>query len=263
MVVLSSMVDKGKGTQPLSPPLPPLPPMVELKTFIEMGGEEKEKSGVILNNIRNQKRNKRLEEQCIFPTHIPSTAHCDITPMLSLISNHINENHINENMMNQNNNTHRTALNDMKKVASLCASYKNIVLQNQNEFQYKRAVYINNKQKEASRSDMLNEEVESEVAVSNNQLPPRPEVTQYTDLTPMENQMMARIHDANYNLCLAKATCPDRTDKLLSCWKQSDPQVVNYAQENGIEGMICMEERNAVERCVGLSVQRVMKDIIL
>ena len=221
-----------------------------------MGGRERKE----WSHTQYQKRNKRLEDQCLFPTHIPSTAHCDISPMLSLMSNHINENV----MMNQNNNTHRTALNDMKKLASLCASYKNIALQNQNEFQYKRAVYLNNKQKEASRSDMLNNEVESEVvAVSNNQLPPRPEVTQYTDLTPMENQMMARIHDANYNLCLAKATCPYRTDKLLSCWKQSDPRGENVARENGIEGMICMEEREAVERCVGLSVQRVMKDIIL
>jgi hypothetical protein len=37
---------------------------------------------------------------------------------------------------------------------------------------------------------------------------------------------------------------------------------VKLLAEQGLGHLMCMEEREAVERCIGLSVQRVMKDII-
>jgi hypothetical protein len=77
-----------------------------------------------------------------------------------------------------------------------------------------------------------------------------------------ENYAMAKIHGSNYALCLAAAACPDRAERMVSCWAGADPRVVGMMERHGMGRYICSEERKAVERCVGGVVQKAMKDIL-
>ena len=216
------------------PPPPPSPPIEEEPTFIEKW-ERQSKS-----QSKNSKR-VYLEKQCRFPNHIPQSAHCNIDPLLSLISNHIDD-HIDDNVSNDTN--YRSPMNDMRKVASLCSTYKTAAKQNKQEFQYKRAIQ---------------QQIEP---IDDDEVPPPPHTSMYTNLSMAENFALAKIHGANYNLCLAKAICPDRTNRLLSCWQRTDINIVKRMHEDGIAGLICLEEKEAVERCIGNGVQKIMKDIL-
>jgi hypothetical protein len=91
---------------------------------------------------------------------------------------------------------------------------------------------------------------------------PPPFHPEYTPLTLPENFLLSKIHSANYNVCLAHASCPQLSSQLLACWKRSDPTWVQHMQQHGLEQYICTEERMAVERCVGRRVQNAMKDIL-
>ena len=237
------------------PPPPPPPPAIEdgdhkarQPSFIEQWiAKEKSKSPPSVNN--NNKR-EYYEKQCLFPNHIPLAAHFDISPMIALISDHHLETGSDDtddtsDLSNGQTQQHRSALDDVRKVASLCAaSYKTIAIQNHKEFQYKKA-----KQQLEQQADASEEK----------ELPPQPTPSIYTDLSLPENFLMRNIHRANYNICLANATCPDQTEKLLKCWKSADKNWVKVASSFEY---ICMDEREAVERCLGLGVQRVMKDIL-
>lgn len=196
---------------------------------------------------------------------------CNADPLLSLISQHnLDNNGIGTDTSGGSSSqddksinsegryttpTHRTALDDMRQIASLCSTYKTRAIVNNNEFRYKRA-----KLKERQRQEKSNN-TESTDAFKSTQSPP-PYHSEYTHLALAENFLLAKIHGANYNLCLAKATCPDRTSRLLKCWKSVDPQLLKMMEQEGMEDFICMQEREAVERCIGLGVQRVMKDIL-
>ena len=81
-------------------------------------------------------------------------------------------------------------------------------------------------------------------------------------MKPAENALLSKIHEANYNLCLANAVCPKRTGRLLSCWEKMNPRAAKIMAQQGLDHFVCLQEREAVERCIGLSVQKVMKDII-
>ena len=215
------------------PPPPPSPPIVEEPTFIEKWSDKERQSK---SQSKNSKR-VYLEKQCRFPSHIPQSAHCNIDPLLSLISNHIDD-QSDDNISNDTN--YRSPLNDMQKVASLCSTYKTAAIQNKQEFQYKRSI-----QQQTEQTDEVS--------------PPH---TMYTSLSMAENSALTKIHGANYNLCLAKAICPDRTNRLLTCWQRTDINLVKRMHEDGISGLICLEEKEAVERCIGNGVQRIMKDIL-
>ena len=221
----------------VSPPPPPSPPVEEGPTFIDKW-TDKDKERQSKSQSKNRKR-VYLEKQCQFPSHIPQSSHCNIDPLLSLISNHIDD-QSDDNISNDTIN-YRSPLDDMQKVASLCSTYKTAAIQNNQEFQYKRAM-----QQQTEQTDEVSP----------------PHTSMYTNLSMAENFALAKIHGANYNLCLAKAICPDRTNRLLTCWQRTDINLVKRMHEDGISGLICLEEKEAVERCIGNGVQRIMKDIL-
>ena len=131
---------------------------------------------------------------------------------------------------------------------------------NNNEFQYKRAMHIREKLKEEQSKD-TNSNGENEDSTDMPKPTPPPQ-SEYTPLSLSENYFMMKAHNANYNMCLANATCPSQMKRLVTCWNGLDPQWVKLMQEQGIDNYICLQEREAIEHCVGLSVQRVMKDIL-
>lgn len=189
----------------------------------------------------NQSKQQWFSKQCLFPTYINEAAMFDTSPLLSLLHDHgIGS----DDSALSHPSDKQTTIDEMRKIANLCANYKTRAIQNRKEFEYKRATVAKEKQVETK-------------------LPPKPpDHPEFTPLKPAENLLLAKIHGTNYNLCLARAVCPQRTNGLLSCWKSTDPRVVKLLAEQGLGHLMCMEEREAVERCIGLSVQRVMKDII-
>jgi len=274
--------------QPLPPPPPPPPtkgePTKQQPTFIEQWlKEEKEKSP-------KAKTRQYYYEQCMFPRHVPSKAMPDVDPTLSLIFHHGEEQTTSnsdgaKDVGGSMSPTHRTALDDFRKVVSLCATYKDRSIANHKEFRYKRAIKLKEKQMREEQN-MIDATTADDAAESNTTLsnkttatadvpakqakqqsapptPPRPpDHSEYTPLPIGGNHYLSKIHEVNYNLCLANAACPERTKRLTRCWKRVDPRTMKAMEEQGMESFVCSEEREAVERCVGLSVQRVMKDIL-
>mmetsp|Transcript_40608 Transcript_40608/g.74242 ORF Transcript_40608/g.74242 Transcript_40608/m.74242 type:complete len:290 (-) Transcript_40608:102-971(-) len=285
-------------TATLPPPPPPPPPAMEEEpssqqpTFLAQW-LEKEKHKSPPETKRDY--SEYYANQCLFPIHIPETAMCDVTPILSLLSRlgesddggidssdaKVSNNGISSsstsqekkstNIMSNNENmtpAHRSALDDMRKIASLCATYKDRAVLNRDEYHYKRAKLIKEQQllqeqQNATATDTDNN-VKSDKSAANasNTPSPPPHHPEYTPLPLAGNFLLANIHGMNYNTCLANATCPDRTRRLLTCWESADPQWVKRMEQHGMEGYVCLEEREAVERCVGRSVQRVMKDVL-
>eukprot|EP00578_Thalassiosira_sp_NH16_P000726 CAMPEP_0181138604 /NCGR_PEP_ID=MMETSP1071-20121207/34336_1 /TAXON_ID=35127 /ORGANISM="Thalassiosira sp., Strain NH16" /LENGTH=259 /DNA_ID=CAMNT_0023225453 /DNA_START=129 /DNA_END=908 /DNA_ORIENTATION=+ len=245
------------------PPPPPPPPAIEDRpsassrpAFIEQW-LEKEKTPT------TNKINKRqyLEKQCLFPSYIPEAAMVDVEPMIGLISHHVEES---DGGDITDSTHHRTALDNVRKIASLCATYKSRAAMNHKEVQYKRAIILKEKRRlEEHSSDLAPENVDSSETSESIPLPSKPPY--HPDFTPLslgENYGVAKIAGANYNLCLANAICPARTRRLLTCWESLDTQWVKIVQQQGMDRLICLEEREAVERCMGMGVQRVMKDIL-
>lgn len=260
------------------PPPPPPPPAIEEKpsnqpTFMEHWLEKNASPPI----NRSKQLREYLGKQCLFPTHIPYAIMCDVKPMHSLIANHISKESDGDDdsdsatdvNIDQNIPTHRSPLDDMRKIASLCASYKTRSIVNYNEFQHKRSIQLIEQQREQQSTTEDDTDSSSEnianppnkAAITSMPTPP-PYHPEYTQLSLRQNAHLSKIHSANYNLCLANAVCPDRMRRLVSCWKGLDPRLVKMMKDEGIEAMICLEEKEAVERCVGLGVQRVMKDIL-
>eukprot|EP00984_Skeletonema_dohrnii_P032962 scaffold28185_cov121-Skeletonema_dohrnii-CCMP3373.AAC.3 len=226
----------------LRPPPPPPPPPSESKdeTFIDGWLQQKSKQLPSSENIQ-RKRQQWYSKQCLFPTHITESSMVDTSPLLSLLHDHAIES---DDSSLRHPSDKQTTVDEMRKIASLCATYKTTAIQNKQEFEYKRAVIAKERQSEI-------------------ELPAKPpDHPEFTPLKPAENVLLAKIHGTNYNLCLARAVCPQRTNNFLKCWKSTDPRVVKALAEQGLDQLMCMEEREAVERCIGQSVQKIMKDII-
>jgi hypothetical protein len=138
-----------------------------------------------------------------------------------------------------------TSIDEIRKIASLCSHYKSIAGKNRQELEYKQAKAAEEKQNIETRT-----------------IPDQPPHSEFTKMKPAENALLSKIHEANYNLCLANAVCPKRTGRLLSCWEKMNPRAAKIMAQQGLDHLVCVQEREAVERCIGLSVQKVMKDII-
>jgi hypothetical protein len=74
-----------------------------------------------------------------------------------------------------------------------------------------------------------------------------------------EEKARAIIHEMNYKFCLSQVSCPERMNRLASCWGSTGPVLIKQATEAGQEGLICLNEREGVERCSGALVQRLMR----
>lgn len=314
------------------PPPPPAPPQIPSQkeqrhpnpTFIEqwlVDNEKRKKNqkAASSSNISAEKKNinnKReyFERQCLFPRHIPQSAMCNIEPMLYLIHDFHADANYNKITKTSNVGTSpitnaavtTAAWDDIRQIASHCATYKSRAEQNHIEFQHKRAVKIRQQQHHQKQSSTpsaisieknnldppssdistststssIHSNTSIPVADSDNSAPtttstiptkqrhlhpapqPPPFHPEYTPLTLPENFLLSKIHSANYNVCLAHASCPQLSSQLLACWKRSDPTWVQHMQQHGLEQYICTEERMAVERCVGRRVQNAMKNIL-
>lgn len=261
-------------TFPPSPPPPP--PLIEVQppiqsTFIEQWLDTAE--------VKSPRKTEReyteyFARQFLFPRYIPQSVLCNVDPILNLISHHVREsdgdngNRKKGQLANITSEEkipeQRTALDDLREIVSLCATYKSRSVLNRNEFHHKRAMMLKEKQVR-DQSSIVAYNVSSSPGDPQSMIStpsPPPYHAEYTPLKLQENFLLAKIHAANYNLCLANAICPDRMQRLLSCWRGSDPQWVKTMEKQGMESYVCLDERGAVERCVGLGVQRVMKDIL-
>ena len=237
---------KGAALKPLPPP--PLPRGSdgenegdEGPTFIDrLYTEEK-----LQAETRRQDKQAKYTSQCLFPSHIPRSLHCKNESLLSLVSkfDELREGREDEQLCPN------TATSDFKDVISLCSTYKTRALKNRDEFEFKKAKL--QQQKQAAEG----------VDTAEIDLPAQPQASEFTSLSAQENSLLASIHAANYNLCLGNAICPDRTAKLMTCWRRTDSRVIQQLKERRLDRFVCWEERKAVERCLGNSVQRVMKDI--
>ena len=74
-----------------------------------------------------------------------------------------------------------------------------------------------------------------------------------------EEKARAIIMDMNYKFCQNQVSCPERMNRLATCWSAFGPVVIKKFTEAGQEGLICKSEREAVERCSGGLVQRLMR----
>ena len=78
-------------------------------------------------------------------------------------------------------------------------------------------------------------------------------------LTYEEEKARSIIMDMNHKFCQNQVSCPERMDRLVTCWGAFGPVVIKKYSEAGQEGLICKSEREAVERCSGGLVQRLMR----
>ncbi len=222
------------------PPPPPPPPESKNETFIDNFLQQNSKK---LPNAEERKRQRQqwYYDQCLFPSYITESAMADTSPLLSLMRDHGIES---DDSSLTRPSDKQTTVDEIRKIASLCANYKSSAIQNKKEFAYKRAAIAKEKGNEI-------------------ELPEKPpDHPEFTPLKPAENLLLTKIHATNYNMCLGRAVCPQRTENLLSCWKSTNPRVVKALAEQGLDQLMCIEEREAVERCIGHSVQKIMKDII-
>jgi hypothetical protein len=254
-------------------PAGPQPTFIQHWLEREKGNERKH-----LEHWRRKKR-EYFDGQRSFPGHIPESAMCNVNSMMYLISEYCPDGGVvvvvggggpGEGVDNDDDDDRRdnaslrsgrgnalvpatrgTALDDARRIAARCAEYRSIALHNISEFNYKRALKDVAIDKDQRRGD----------------LPPPvparpPHHPEYTPMSLRENFAMARIHGRNYELCLAMAACPDRAERMVSCWAGEDPGVVGIMDRHGMGRYICSEERKAVERCVGMEVQRAMNEIL-
>lgn len=241
-------------TAALPPPAPP-PALEEEEsasapTFLERWLEREPKKIALTEASFMEYFTKQL----LFPKHIPETALCDVGPLLGLIARHGEEAAGDDDRGDgEDGAPARTALESVRRIAAQCATHKNKAVLNHNEFQHKRSVELQEQQEH-------DEDDPSAAAAAIVEQPPyHPE---YTPLPVPGNYLLTKIHGANYNICLAKAACPRRTQRLLDCWRGADPDWVKKMEEHGTEERVCAGEREGVERCLGLSVQRAMKEVL-
>jgi len=222
-------------------------------TFLELWREREKKKPPVLTQASFM---EYFSKQLLFPRHIPETALCDVGPILSLVSRHgeaVDESSGKDGTFNN------AALDSLRSIASQCATYKDKAVLNHNEFQHKRSVELREQLEQEEDDDTTGNGTSSDAITIVQQPPYHPE---YTPLPVPGNYLLSKIHGANYNICLAKAACPHQTRRLLACWKSADPEWVKTMEQKDMEEHVCAEEREGVERCIGLSVQRVMKELL-
>ena len=78
-------------------------------------------------------------------------------------------------------------------------------------------------------------------------------------ITYEEEKARSIIMDMNYKFCQNQVSCPERMDRLVTCWGAFGPVIIKKYSEAGQQGLICKSEREAVERCSGGLVQRLMR----
>jgi hypothetical protein len=227
------------------PPPPPSPPTSsvidkEASSFIDDWLEQNNKQSAI-NPVESKRQ--YFEKQCLFPTYITDRSMCDVSSLRSMLHDHKIES--NDSPLKTSTDEQSTLIDEMRKIASLCAHYKSTASKNRQELEYKQAIIAKEEQKIDTRT-----------------IPDQPPHSEFTPMKPAENALLSKIHEANYNLCLANAVCPKRTGRLLSCWEKMNPRAAKIMAQQGLDHFVCLQEREAVERCIGLSVQKVMKDII-
>ena len=156
------------------------------------------------------------------------------------------------------NDDFRTALKDFKRAVSLCATYKETSDINRQIFQFKVSRWKLNRAISNTQDPQEKHDFEERL----NQLEEPPYSNEYTPLKVSQNQALANLHNVNYAMCEAYAICPKQTRQLMRCYKSLNPSLGQALAKQGLGKVICMEEREAVERCVGNGVQRVVEEVL-
>ncbi|KAL3776108.1 hypothetical protein HJC23_010701 [Cyclotella cryptica] len=235
---------------PPPPPLPVNPPQnhTEQPSFFEKWIEQnKPPKKQPLRHTRAYYQN-----QCLIPMTTPTEAIPDVESIASLANN---PDIISDGDGDDDAFEWRTALQDFRQIISLCASYKHTSDINRREFEYKKKQWNLSKENNHQQQSHAHEEDEE-------LFNPPPHHEEYTPLKFTQNYILANIHGINHKMCLARATCPERTESLVSCLRGVDPNVVHALAKQGLGALVCLEERRAVERCVGSGVQRVVKEAL-
>ena len=74
-----------------------------------------------------------------------------------------------------------------------------------------------------------------------------------------EEKARSQIHVMNYRHCIAQVACPERTGRMINCWSAISPNTMKAVVQAQFDGLLCRDEREAVERCCGAAVERLMK----
>lgn len=77
----------------------------------------------------------------------------------------------------------------------------------------------------------------------------------------LETVSMSKIFQMNYRYCLASVSCPKRVAVLNNCYSQYPPEVVQALVKAGQHEFLCTKERKAVERCCGQKVQSLVRNL--
>lgn len=243
------------------PPLPPPPPGPAkdsssepsfLQKFIAQNSQpdpSKSKQGLYTN--------KYLQSKCLVPTTTPEQALPDVKPLLSLSESDLIK-EASRSLDQGDEVEHRTALQDFRQIISICANYQQTADINKQIFQFKTKRWKLNQSLKDSTDEQQKEHIQEKL----NELKEPPYNEEYSDLKVMQNYTLAGINNANHRICLALATCPQKAKKLVGCYATLDPKIGQALAKQGLGKVICMEERDAVERCVGNAVQRVVKEVL-
>lgn len=243
---------------PSPPPVPPAPPpdltsVDDEQSFLQKFITQNSQQDTSKHVKQIQYTNEYMQSKCLVPLTTPEPALPDIKPFLSLSESEINKNR------SPQIRDFRSALQDFRQTMSLCANYKQTADINRKIFEFKTARWKLNK---ALKDTTLDEEKKQIIQAKLDLLEEPPYNAEYSDLKVMHNYTLASVMEANQKLCLAHATCPDETKELIECYKVLSPQVGQALAKQGLGKVICMEERDAVERCVGNAAQRVVKEVL-
>lgn len=69
----------------------------------------------------------------------------------------------------------------------------------------------------------------------------------------------AAMDELKLQECLVAQVCPRRLESFKSCWSRLRSDKVRAAEEAGMVGLLCMTEKQAVERCVGSLVSQAVR----
>lgn len=248
----------------IPPPLPPAPPPVAAS---EIGGDEPSFLQKFISQNSQPDRSKKtkqgkytnqyMQSQCLVPITTPEQALPDVKPLLSLSESDINKD-VPQQIEQGEEGEFRTALQDFRQIMSLCASYQHTADTNRKIFQFKSARWKLNK----ALKDTVDEKQKQAIREKLDQLEEPPYDEEYSELKVMQNYTLAGIMSANQRVCLANATCPRQTKELIGCYATLNPKIGQALAKQGLGKVICMEEREAVERCIGNAAQRAVKEII-
>jgi hypothetical protein len=256
-------------------------------SFIQLWIENERSERTTKMNYWQQVKNEYFEAQCtLFPRYIPESAICNVDSMIHLISEHCPPlsssssiaagEDVNDDSGRWNNGDGgsdgssaplssltadtTTTLDNVRRIATQCSIYHAKAVKNYKQYEYKRAlknIHIDSNQQRIIKQSTDNTD---NIPIP---IPQRPNYhSEYTPMSYQENYAMTKIHERNYNICLAQHTCSYRTNALLKCWRSLDPQWVKYMDYHKLGHYICANERKGVERCVGGITQQAMKDIL-